>query len=217
MRQQLVPLVLCLFMMILTPQHLSAVSTSHTANTSQSLVIKAFKSKTEKVTEKKKVSKAELSSATDNKAKATKTKDLSLLSGNSIKTNVEENSYKNIREIRSNSNKNSKEAETTVEASATVIGNSFGTGMFYGFAIMVVLLNLVCFFLFDEKLFLFYALTLTAIGTLLFLSDGLMPLMGISEISNPQAIESLLVLATCSFGAWFASKVFKCFPKYFLK
>lgn len=216
MRQQLVPLVLCLFMTFMTPQLLSAVSTIHTPNTSQSLTITAFKAKAKKADKKEKLKKAELNSATDSEAKAAINKNLAISSGNSLNSTAEEFSYKNIREIRSDRKKNTKEAEITVEASSAVIGNSFGTGMFYGFALMVVLLNLVCFLLFDEKLFLFYALTLTAIGNLLFLSDGLLPVIGVTEISNPQAIESLMVLATCSFAAWFASKyliVSEIFPK----
>ncbi|MBT8263308.1 MAG: hypothetical protein KJO05_10825 [Bacteroidia bacterium] len=216
MRLQLVPLVLCLFMMFIVPEQLFAVSIDHTSNTTQSLVIKAFKAKAKKESNKEKLSKAELNSATDSKAKATGNKDLANVPRNSSNSRLEEFSYKNIKDVRSNSKKSSKEAATNVEATASVLSNSFGTGMFYGFALMVVLLNLVCFFLFDEKLFLFYALTLAAIGNLLFLSDGLMPLLGISEISNPQAIESLMVLATCSFGAWFASKylnVFEIFPR----
>ena len=39
----------------------------------------------------------------------------------------------------------------------------FKNGMFYGFTIMVILLNLVCFFLFDEKIFLLYSLALTSV------------------------------------------------------
>jgi DNA-binding CsgD family transcriptional regulator len=203
-------------MTFLAPQHLSANSANPSANSTGSFAITTFKAKAKDLVKKEKAAKVELSSSTSNKAKSAGKKDLALNSENNKNSNITDFSYKNIIEVRSNPNDFSKNEDVKGLEGAFRTGNSFGAGMFYGFAIMVVLLNLVCFFLFDEKLFLFYALTLTTISGLLFFSDGLSPMLGFDDFSNPQAIESFMVLATCFFGAWFASKyliVDEIFPR----
>lgn len=81
----------------------------------------------------------------------------------------------------------------------------FKTGMFYGFTIMVILLNLVCFFLFEEKIFLFYAFAITGVVSTFIASDALFPILGISGIENIPAMESTLLLIATAFGALFAS------------
>lgn len=88
------------------------------------------------------------------------------------------------------------------------IGDSslFRRGMFYGFAIMVILLNFICFFLFEEKIFLFFSLTLTALGATFIFIDSLFPLIGINGIENIEAMQSTLFSIATAFGALFASK-----------
>ena len=82
----------------------------------------------------------------------------------------------------------------------------FRRGMFYGFAIMVILLNLICFFLFEEKIFLFFSLTLTALGATFISIDSLFPLIGINGIENIEAMQSTMFFFATAFGALFASK-----------
>ncbi len=92
----------------------------------------------------------------------------------------------------------------------------FRQGMYYGFAIMLVLLNLVCFFLFEEKTFLYYSFALASMSLLLFYSDGLFSLMGIDTSNALYLNQSLLLLGAVSFGALFASKYLtldEVFPK----
>ncbi len=88
------------------------------------------------------------------------------------------------------------------------IGDSslFRKGMFYGFAIMVILLNFICFFLFEEKIFLFFSLTLTGLGVTFISIDSLFPLIGINGIENTEAMQSTMFLIATAFGAFFASK-----------
>ena len=81
----------------------------------------------------------------------------------------------------------------------------FKMGMFYGFTIMAILLNLVCFFLFEEKVFLFYAFAITGLVTTFVSSDQLFTILGISGIENIEAMESTLLLIATAFGALFAS------------
>ncbi|NND62076.1 MAG: 7TM-DISM domain-containing protein [Flavobacteriaceae bacterium] len=92
----------------------------------------------------------------------------------------------------------------------------FRQGMYYGFAIMLVLLNLVCFFLFEEKPFLYYSLALASMSLLLFYSDGLFSLINIDTSESLLFTQSLLMLGAVSFGALFASKYLtldEFFPK----
>jgi len=88
------------------------------------------------------------------------------------------------------------------------IGDSslFRKGMFYGFAIMVILLNFICFFLFEEKIFLYFSLTLTALGATFISLDSLFPLIGINGIENIEAMQSTLFFIATACGALFASK-----------
>lgn len=81
----------------------------------------------------------------------------------------------------------------------------FKMGMFYGFTLMAILLNLVCFFLFEEKVFLFYAFAITGLVTTFVSSDQLFTILGISGIENIEAMESTLLLIATAFGALFAS------------
>ena len=84
-------------------------------------------------------------------------------------------------------------------------GTLFRQGMFYGFTVMLVLLNLTCFFIFAEKPFLYYSLSLASLAILMFFSDGLLELFFI-EFSRDIAVEtSLLFIAIC-IQALFASR-----------
>jgi len=81
----------------------------------------------------------------------------------------------------------------------------FQNGVFYGFALMVIVLNLVCFFLFEERIFLFYSATLTALALTFLFNDSLFSLFGIGEIENIAAMESSLLLLVTITYAYFAS------------
>jgi len=83
---------------------------------------------------------------------------------------------------------------------------SFANGMFYGFAIMVVLLNLICYFLFDEKVFLFYSLMLVSVINLLFFSDSLFPLLGVEMTPGNFMAEAGLILINTLFATLFAAR-----------
>lgn len=85
-------------------------------------------------------------------------------------------------------------------------GNLFNQGMFYGFAFTIILLNLVCYFIFDEKLFATLSLSVAALTIVLFFSEGLFSLIGIDSIINNQLIQSSLLLLSIGVSAYFASK-----------
>ena len=120
--------------------------------------------------------------------------------------NMNENSYKN--EINGNVS-----FTTEIEENSTIRNEAsndtqtiFRQGLYYGFASMLVLLNLVCFFLFEEKTFLYYSFTLASMSLLLFFSDGLFSLLELDVADNLFNIQTLLLFVATAFSALFASK-----------
>jgi len=82
----------------------------------------------------------------------------------------------------------------------------FRQGMYYGFALMLVLLNLVCFFLFEEKTFLYYSFALGSMSLLLFFSDGLFSLLEMGSTKNILYNQTLFLFIATGFSALFVSK-----------
>ncbi len=85
-------------------------------------------------------------------------------------------------------------------------GNLFNQGLFYGFALTIILLNLVCYFVFDEKLFVTFSASAAAITIVLFFSEGLFSLIGIDSIIKNQLIQSSLLLISIGISTYFANK-----------
>ncbi|MDX1462825.1 MAG: 7TM-DISM domain-containing protein [Marinirhabdus sp.] len=129
---------------------------------------------------------------------------------------VEEFSYKKSTPQEANS-------EEILQNNAAVIptGNenartSFKQGMYYGFALMVLLVNLMCYFIFEERLFLFYCLALAGVTAVFFYNDGIHHLFGMSTPSEPFLMQTFLLWVATSFSALFASKYLtleEFFPK----
>ena len=84
--------------------------------------------------------------------------------------------------------------------------NLFSQGLFYGFALTVILLNLVCFFIFDETLFVYFSATFTALTISFFFAEGLFPLIGITEIIQTEVLQSTFLLFAIALSVLFASK-----------
>ncbi|MEM7185475.1 MAG: 7TM diverse intracellular signaling domain-containing protein [Bacteroidota bacterium] len=117
-----------------------------------------------------------------------------------------ENSYKNVEpgnRIPSGASKTVTPSSNDASMESQIV---FRRGLYFGFALMLVLLNLVCFFLFEEKAFLYYSAALATMSLLLFYSDGLFELLQISTVDNPLLVTTLLTFFAISFGAIFASK-----------
>lgn len=85
----------------------------------------------------------------------------------------------------------------------------FRLGAYYGFAIMVIIINLMCFFLFDEKVFLYYSAVLATFTLSFFYSDGLFRLMGYDTTFTNFYLEPMLHLSLALFAAHFATKFLK--------
>jgi len=117
-----------------------------------------------------------------------------------------ENSY-NFTETNLGASSLFTENNSEVRSEASIDSPTiFRQGLYYGFAIMLVLLNLVCFFLFEEKTFLLYSLALAASSVLLFFSDGLFSLLGLESFELLMNNQTLLTFVATIFGALFASQ-----------
>ncbi len=82
----------------------------------------------------------------------------------------------------------------------------FNQGLFYGFALTVILLNLVCYFIFDESLFIYFSATFAALTVALFFAEGLFPLIGINDIIQTEILQSTFLLFATTLSVLFASK-----------
>jgi hypothetical protein len=85
-------------------------------------------------------------------------------------------------------------------------GNLFNQGLFYGFALTIVLLNLVCFFVFDEILFVKFSATVAALTIALFFAEGLFPLIGIDGLLQNYMMQSTLLLIAIGLHSLFTEK-----------
>ncbi|QIE58957.1 7TM-DISM domain-containing protein [Rasiella rasia] len=129
---------------------------------------------------------------------------------------LEEISYNNLQTESVVQEKNSEKSLLAAQVSQADNATSFKQGMYYGFALMVLLVNILCYFIFDERLFLFYALALSGVTAVFFYNDGLHHLFGLTGPANPFLVQSLLLWFAMGFSALFASKYLNLeefFPK----
>ena len=127
----------------------------------------------------------------------------------------EVNSY-NFDANVSSSSMNSAQFSTFQQTASANLQVIFSQGLYYGFAIMLILLNIVCFFLFDEKPFLLYALSLASLTTVFFFSDGLLNVLGFDLVMSSEIVQASLLGVASAMAAVFASKYLsmdEVFPK----
>lgn len=130
------------------------------------------------------------------------TNDLSVASDHFF--NESEYSYKNASSITGSTSSFITHSSSVQETSIDT-AELFRQGMFYGFTVMLVLLNLTCFFLFEEKSFLFYSLSLASLSLLFFFSDGLVDLFFVG-VEHSFSLETALLFVAVSLQTVFASK-----------
>lgn len=105
-----------------------------------------------------------------------------------------------------------QEAFVPIDIASTQVYNAenqrslFQLGLYYGFAIMVMLINLMCFILFDENVFLKYSGFLITVGLTYFFSDGLFNLFGFSGEFINTYLEPILHLSVGVLGAAFSGQ-----------
>lgn len=81
----------------------------------------------------------------------------------------------------------------------------FGEGLFFGFASTLILLNIVCFFIFSERNFFYFGLSILTTMLLLLYSDGLYSLFFNEIALNDFIVRSLFLLFVTGTSALFAN------------
>ncbi|GEQ86056.1 hypothetical protein ULMS_15640 [Patiriisocius marinistellae] len=82
----------------------------------------------------------------------------------------------------------------------------FSKGFFYGISVMVIIINIICLFIFSDKVYGYFAFLVATITTLIFTTDGLISVFFKSIALHSTRIETtLLVLGTIS-ASLFSSK-----------
>ena len=104
-------------------------------------------------------------------------------------------------------------SSSTVFMDATGI---FGIGMFYGVLSMILLLNAICYFIFNSKPFLYFAGAILMMGAALFVTDGLS--IGLNTSIATQTLFAETTLMVVFLAAWSAFshnylKIDQAFPK----
>lgn len=123
-------------------------------------------------------------------------KDFSLLS---------EKSYKKIENFGSFSVSNSIINKQSKEKLSVLSYDMFGEGLFFGFASTLILLNIVCFFIFSERNFFYFGLSILTTMLLLLYSDGLYSLFFNEIALNDFIVRSLFLLFVTGTSALFAN------------
>ncbi len=218
MRLQFLPLALCLLLAFYGKNSMAFSEKVASTESAKSIDFKAVSKKAKDKNNLTKIMEATKEDTPDKSPKSNMA-NYNIASAANFQFSVfEENSYKNITPNPVGTTKNLKGGITAINSASqdADLAASFKNGMFYGFAIMVVLLNLICYFLFDEKIFMTYSLALAGITSTLFFSDGLYMFLGIEGMQNIEAMQSTLLLIAVGFSAWFASRYLtlnEFFPK----
>ncbi len=210
MRPRIVPFILCFLMTLIISLPLSANSNTSLLNNLDASNDREFDDievtlitlKDIKDTDTKDKPKKE-----DNSSHFSTTPVVGKIDANS---NIKEFSYKKDTEKSAISGNSALDIYTLTSKKDQL----FNLGLYYGFALTMIFLNIVCFLLFDEKIFLYYSMVLAGLASVFFYNDGLLVLIGAEQISTNAVLESTLLLVTIGAGALFASKYIRIKEHY---
>ncbi len=204
MRQQFTPLILCLFLPLLLVNQVSAGSLKKTAY-SKATLVETSDSQTIQLPER----------LTDHNKK-TVNANTGASTSSDVFFNDARQSFKTDNSVISEFSYNfSKPALVNLSPiSEKILTNSFQysdnpktlfyQGLFYGFILMLLLLNGTCYFIFEEKLFLYFTSTLVLLAAVLFYNDGLLNLTGIHLMLESWLVQSTLLFAAISLASLFS-------------
>ena len=100
--------------------------------------------------------------------------------------------------------------------SIQIQSNLFGQGLFYGFALTIIMLTFVSYFIFDEKLYLIFSLSVVSITMVLFYTESLLSMVGVTGVIPNQIMQSTLLFIAIGIFSLFASNYLSAkdyFPK----
>ena|GEM_PF-355388 len=201
MNTQITPLALCLLLAVFMVNSFAFSAPNALKEKELNATNKAIKVTNTKptITESTKSISTDMLVKKKEKKETSSTSVLSASESRNFEKNV--NSYKQTGDLKVENNNLLENNEIILQANSA----SFKQGMFYGFVIMVVLLNLVCFVLFEEKAFLFYSLVVTSLASLYFYSDGLFSLLGNSIFQFNEIVQTILLLTAVLFTSIFSA------------
>ncbi|RFN58387.1 7TM-DISM domain-containing protein [Marixanthomonas ophiurae] len=206
MRQQFTPLILCLFLSLILVYQANGNSFEK-ANFKDETLVKAAVSQKyqhpEHVTEYNKKTIQKQTDVTTKSDVVFNEAQVSFKTDNSIVTEFS-HSFKELSAAKSH------------PISAKILTNTFQysenpktlfyQGLFYGFILVLFLLNGTCYLLFEEKLFLYFTGTLALMAAVLFYNDGLLNLAGVNLMVESWLIQSTLLFGAVGLAALFSYK-----------
>lgn len=206
MRQQFTPLILCLFLslfLVCQANGSSFEKANFKDKTSVNTVVLQKNQYPEQLTEHNKKTIQQQTDVTTSSDVVFDEAQLSFKTDNSVVTefshNFKEVSAANsppiLEKILTNTFQYSEDPKTL-----------FYQGLFYGFILMLFLLNGTCYFIFEEKLFLYFTGSLIVMATVLFYNDGLLNLAGVNWMVESWLIQSTLLFGAISLAVLFSYK-----------
>ncbi|GER59218.1 7TM diverse intracellular signaling domain-containing protein [Patiriisocius marinus] len=106
--------------------------------------------------------------------------------------------------------------EASIPVASALNISLFNQGFFYGFLMMVILINSLCYFLFNDKVFGYFSFALIAFAMLFFNADSLLSLLVVDISSNYTPITTTLICFTMGMMALFSASFLSTedsFPK----
>ncbi|HBR52742.1 MAG TPA: membrane protein [Flavobacteriaceae bacterium] len=215
-RLQFYPALWCFLLAILLNPTDSFATNEGTSNTAENTTTTAFTLPSMKASKKNSTVSITLKNDTSALVDVSQNQATDIGPKNGELSTIEEFSYKKSQPATTPTEKNIQESSILATNSSAEAKTSFKQGMYYGFALMVLLVNILCYFIFEERLFLFYSLALAGVTAVFFYNDGIHHLFGLDTPSNPLLIQSFLLWIAMGFSALFASKYLNLeefFPK----
>ena len=215
-RLQFYPALWCFLLAILLNPTDSFATNEGTSNTAENTTTTAYTLPSMKASKKNSTVSITLKNDTSALVDVSQNQATDIGPKNGELSTIEEFSYKKLQPATTPTEKNIQESSILATNSSAEAKTSFKQGMYYGFALMVLLVNILCYFIFEERLFLFYSLALAGVTAVFFYNDGIHHLFGLDTPSNPLLIQSFLLWIAMGFSALFASKYLNLeefFPK----
>jgi len=206
MRQQFTPLILCLFLSLLLVCQVNGADLKKTNSSKETTVNTEDSQGTQHPEISTKHSKKTVEKSTGlstGSANFLKDAELSFGTDNLINSDFSYNS--NEASLQNLSTISEKILTNTFQYSENP-KTLFYQGLFYGFILMVLILNGTCYFIFDEKIFLYFTSTLLLSTIVLFYNDGLLNIAGIHLMVESWLIQSTLFFAATGLAALFSYK-----------
>ena len=216
MRQQFAPLMWCLLISLLLAFQVNAASfktTRYTSETSLNKEVLKDYIQYDLAVEHLDKSKTKVKETSNNTNSFLADTEMSFKNDNRLSS---EFSYNFVAPVVVNYSPISKKILATTFQYSENPKTIFYQGIFYGFALMALLLNVVCYFIFEEKLFLYFSGAIITLTSVLFYNDGLLNLLGVDMMADSQLVKASILFVSVAITTLFAYRFLSIkdfFPK----